>query len=71
MYICIRDLVVVVVAFIHDKHEIEVNCAAIGVKSLLYLHGNYYLTIFQTVLYSLNSSLPIIKLKSRVKPLVM
>ena len=26
MYTCIQDLVVVVVAFIHDEHEIEVHC---------------------------------------------
>ena len=72
MYTCILDLVVVVVAFIDaDKHEIEVHwCAAMGVKSLLYLHCNYYMTLFETFLYSFNSSLPTIKLKS-VKPLVM
>ena len=65
MYTCIRDLVVVVVAFIHDKHEIEV-----GVKSLFYLHCNYCMTFFETFLYSFNSSLPTIKLKT-VKPLVI
>ena len=70
MYTCIRNLVVVVVAFIHDEHEIEVHCAAKGVKSLLYLHCNYYMILFETFLYSFNSSLPTIKLKS-VKPLVM
>ena len=34
MYTCNRDLVVVVVAFIHDKHESEVHCTVMGVKSL-------------------------------------
>ena len=44
MHTCIRDLVVVDVAFIHDKHEIEVHCAAMGaceivvVSSLQLLH---------------------------------
>jgi len=72
MYTCIRNLVVVIVAlFIHDGHEIEVHsCTAMGVKSLLYLHCNYYMNLFETFLYSFNSSLPSIKLKS-VKPLVM
>jgi len=28
MYTCIRNLVVTIVAFIHDEHEIEVHCAA-------------------------------------------
>ena len=43
MYTCIRNLVVVIIALFiqHDKHEIEVHCAAMGVKSLLYLHCNY------------------------------
>ena len=70
MYTCISDLIVVIIAFIHDKHEIEVHCTAMGVKSLLYLHCNYYMILFETFLYSFNSSLPTIKLKS-VKPLVM
>ena len=70
MYTCIRNLVVVIVAFIHDEHEIEVRFTAMGVKLLLYLHCNYYMTLFETFLYSFNSSLPTIKLKS-VKPLVM
>ena len=70
MYTYIRNLVVVIVAFIHDEHEIEVHCAAMGVKLLLYLHCNFYMILFETFLYSFNSSLPTIKLKS-VKPLVM
>ena len=70
MYTCIRDLVVVIFVFIHDENEIEVHCAAIGLKSLLYLHCNFYMILFETFLYSFNSSLPTIKLKS-VKPLVI
>jgi len=72
MYTCILcNLAVVVVAFIHDEHEkIEVHCAAMGVKLLLYLHCNFYMILFETFLYSFSSSLPTIKLKS-VKPLVM
>ena len=48
MYTCIRDLVVVIVAFIHDEHEVEVHCAEMGVESLLYLHCNYYMILFET-----------------------
>ena len=70
MYTCISDLIVVIIAFIPDKHEIEVHCTAMGVKSLLYLHCNYYMILFETFLYSFNSSLPTIKLKG-VTPLVM
>ena len=71
MYRCICDLVVVIVAFIHDEREIEVHCAAMGVKSLLYLHCNYFMNLFETFPFSFNSSLPTIKLKSGVKPLVI
>ena len=46
MYTCIHDLVVVIVAFIHDEHEIEVHCAAMGVKSLLYLQYDLISDIF-------------------------
>ena len=63
MYTCIRDLVVVVVAFTHHEHEIEVHCAVMGVKSLFYLHCNYYMILFETFLYSFHSSLLTIKLK--------
>jgi len=70
MYTCIRDLVVVVVAIIHDEHEIGVLCAAMGVKSLLHLHCNFYMILYETFLYNFNSSLLGVKLKS-VKPLVM
>ena len=41
MYSWNHDLVVVVIGFIHDKHEIEVHFAAMGVKLWLYLHCNY------------------------------
>ena len=58
MYRCICDLVVVIVAFIHDEREIEVHCAVMSVKLLLYLHCNYYMILFETYLYSFNSSLP-------------
>jgi hypothetical protein len=34
-YCCIFD----------DEHEIEVHCAAMGMKSLFYLHCNYYMTL--------------------------
>jgi hypothetical protein len=71
MYTCIHNLLAVhVVAFIHDKHEIKVHCTVMGVKSLLYLHCNYCMILFETFQYSFNSSLPTIKLKN-VKPLVM
>ena len=63
MYTCIRNLVVLVV-FINDKHEIEVYCTAMGVKSLLYLHCNYYMNLFEKLMCSFSSSLPTIKLKS-------
>ncbi len=67
MYACIRDLVVVAVAFIRDEHEIEVHCTAMVVKSLLYRHRNYYLTLFEipvpVFLFSFNSSLLTIKLQ--------
>ena len=60
MYTCICDLVVVVVVFIHDKHEIKVHCAAMGVKLLLYLHCNY---LRHSCTVS-TPALPTIKLKS-------
>ena len=45
MCTCIHDLVVDIVAFIHDEHEIEVHCAAMGVNLLLSLHCNYYMKL--------------------------
>ena len=61
------NLVVVMVEFIHDELEIEVHCTAMVVKSLLYRHRNYYLTLFErpvpVFLFSFNSSLLTIKLQ--------
>ena len=38
MYTRIHNLVVVVVAFIHDEHEIEAHCVMVVVSSLQLLH---------------------------------